>query len=66
MGQQSAEGMFCEDKYLTFRIEPRREITLFAAHCDFKVFGDGKVESVIAQSPNLSDRRGASNLAADG
>jgi len=44
---------FVEDKFLTFRIEPGREITLFTELCFFKVFGDGKLESVIAQSPDL-------------
>jgi CubicO group peptidase (beta-lactamase class C family) len=45
---------FVEDKFLTFRIEPGREITLFSEYCTFKAFADGKLESVIVQSPNLS------------
>ena len=44
---------FVEDKYLTFRIEPGREITMFTDLCFFKVLGDGKLESVEALSPNL-------------
>lgn len=45
---------FVEDKYLTFKIPQGGSVTIFAAHCDFKIFADGRLRSVEAQSPYMT------------
>ena len=45
---------FVEDKFLAFKLPQSGSVSIFAYHCDFKVFADGRLRSVEAQSPNMT------------
>jgi len=50
----SLDRCFVEDRYLAFSLPQTAPVNVFAAHCEFRVLADGRLESVVAQSPDLT------------
>jgi len=48
-----ADECFVEDKLLTFKIAEGKAVAIYASHCAFRVFPDGRLNSVQALSPDL-------------